>query len=93
MTKELKRFRLIALTEGYSYLILLLIAMPLKYWLHFDLAVKFVGWAHGVLFIAYMLSLAEVFFKTPWPFGRVFIAGIASLIPFGTFWIERKYLR
>ena len=93
MTKELKRFRLIALTEGYSYLILLFLAMPLKYWLHFDLAVKLVGWAHGVLFVAYMLSLAEVFFKTPWSFGRAFIAGLASLIPFGTFWIERKYLR
>jgi len=89
---DLNRFRWIARIEGVSYLILLFIAMPLKYGMGFDAAVKYTGWIHGVLFVAFGLELLLVWVKAKWSFGRVFLAGIASLLPFGTFWFEKKYL-
>ncbi|WP_460638958.1 DUF3817 domain-containing protein [Larkinella harenae] len=86
----LDRFRLIGILEGISYLVLLGIAMPLKYMAGWPLAVKYVGWAHGVLFIAYILALISVTFDRRWSIGRVVVAFIASLVPFGTFWLEAR---
>ena len=86
----LGRFRLIGILEGISYLVLLGIAMPLKYWANLPMAVKVVGWAHGVLFIAYLLALISVTFDRRWSIGRVLVAFIASLVPFGTFWLEAR---
>ncbi len=89
---SLTRFRWIARIEGISYLLLLFIAMPLKYGLGIDTAVKYTGWVHGALFVAFGLELLLVWIKAQWSFGKVFLAGIASLLPFGTFWFEKKYL-
>ncbi|MFN4083001.1 MAG: DUF3817 domain-containing protein [Bacteroidia bacterium] len=89
----IKNFCKVAVTEGWSYLILLFIAMPLKYFLHFDLAVKVIGWAHGVLFIAYMVMLLQIWIKLKWPFLKVFWAGIAAFIPFATFILEKQLKR
>ncbi|KIM10818.1 MAG: membrane protein [Sulfuricurvum sp. PC08-66] len=78
-------FRLIGFIEGISYLVLLFIAMPLKYWAGYALAVSIVGMAHGVLFVLFMVILAVAAFKHR--FG-VFESGFffaASLVPFGTF--------
>ena len=86
----LSRFRAVALTEGISFLVLLLIAMPLKYLAGFPDAVKVVGWAHGVLFIAYLITLAHVTIIESWSFLRVVLAFIASLIPFGTFILDKQ---
>ncbi|MCP9751664.1 DUF3817 domain-containing protein [Ferruginibacter sp. HRS2-29] len=86
----LKNFLSVAVAEGVSYLVLLLIAMPLKYWGNFPHAVKYVGWAHGVLFVAFMALLLMVWIKYKWSFGKVVLAFIASLLPFGTFVLERK---
>ena len=86
----LSRFRLIGILEGISYLVLLGIAMPLKYWAGWPLAVKYVGWAHGVLFIAYIIALIAVAIDRRWSFIRVVVAFIASLVPFGTFWLEGR---
>jgi integral membrane protein len=52
--KLLHRFRMIGIAEGISFLVLLIIAMPLKYFYNQPLAVKYVGWAHGALFVAYI---------------------------------------
>jgi integral membrane protein len=64
----LKNFLTVAVAEGVSYLILLLIAMPLKYWGNFPHAVQYVGWAHGVLFVAFMVLLLLVWIKYKWSF-------------------------
>ena len=86
----LGKFRSIALLEGISYLILLCIAMPLKYKFGFELAVKYTGWAHGVLFIAYIVLLLMVWKQYNWSFKKVVFAFAASLIPFGTFVLDKQ---
>lgn len=82
------RFRIVAFWEGISYLVLLLVAMPLKYGLGYDLAVRIVGMAHGLLFIAYLatLALAAKDLGARW----VGLALLMSIIPGGTFWLEAK---
>lgn len=87
------RFRAIALIEGVSYLLLLAVAMPLKYIAGFPEAVLAVGWAHGVLFVLYLVSLAEVSFSRRWRLVRIFGAFVASLIPFGTFVLDAQLRR
>ncbi|MFC6997520.1 DUF3817 domain-containing protein [Rufibacter roseus] len=86
----LGRFRLIAIIEGISYLVLLLIAMPLKYMAGIDEAVKYTGWAHGVLFVLFCLLLLQVWVQYKWSFKNVVLAFISSLIPFGTFYLDKK---
>ncbi|WP_234734421.1 DUF3817 domain-containing protein [Tellurirhabdus bombi] len=90
---SLASFRSVALLEGISFLVLLGIAMPLKYFAGIPQVVKVVGWAHGVLFVAYILTLVSVTIERRWSFGRVVVAFIASLIPFGTFWLDAKLKR
>jgi len=90
LNDALSRFRLVALLEGISFLLLLFIAMPLKYLAGQPLAVKYVGWAHGALFVAYVLTLLVVWVDRRWSFGRVVLAFVMSLIPFGTFWLDRR---
>jgi len=63
---SVERFRAIAFIEGVSYLLLLGVAMPLKYFAGFPGAVMAVGWAHGVLFVLYLVALAEVSFSRRW---------------------------
>ena len=87
----LGRFRLIALLEGVSYIVLLFIAMPLKYLAGQPLVVKYVGWAHGVLFVLFGLLLLQVWITYKWKFGKVLWAFVASLLPFGTFVLDRQF--
>lgn len=84
------RFRLIAVLEGISYLVLLLIAMPLKYFAGLPEAVKYVGWAHGVLFVLFGIFLLMVWVQYKWSFGKTFMAFVASLLPFATFVLDKK---
>jgi integral membrane protein len=90
ISTTLGRFRLVAIAEGISYLILLGIAMPLKYVAGMPLAVKYVGWAHGLLFVSFVLLLIQVWIAYKWSFGRVAWAFILSLLPFGTFVLDRQ---
>ncbi len=83
-------FRLVAILEGISYLVLLAVAMPLKYLANKPDAVKYVGWAHGVLFVAFCLLLVKVWIEYKWSFLKTTVAFIASLLPFGTFILDRK---
>ena len=85
-------FRKVSLAEGCSLLILLLIAMPLKYFLGQPLAVKYVGWAHGILFIAYVIMLLVLQVRYRWSLLFFVGAFLASLVPFGTFVLDR-YLK
>lgn len=75
--------------EGYSYLLLLFVAMPLKYFFDKPDWVRVVGMLHGILFIAFMLLLAMMFFSKKLNFKKSFIAFLLSLIPFGTFFLRR----
>ena len=81
--------RATSLTEGVSYLLLLGVAMPLKYIWDWPLAVKYVGWAHGVLFVALGLLVLLAMFKARLPFKTACIVGIASLLPAGPFFADR----
>ena len=69
--------------EGYSWLLLLFVAMPLKYGLGFPIAVRIVGSLHGGLFIAFVTVLAAAFFRLGWPLKNTFLLFLTSLVPFG----------
>lgn len=86
-------FCCIAFWEGVSYLALLFIAMPLKYGADMPLAVKYTGWAHGALFIAYVLLLVGCWLRLGWSAKRVIGFFIASLLPFVPFWVEIRLKR
>ncbi|MCX6051204.1 MAG: DUF3817 domain-containing protein [Campylobacterales bacterium] len=85
-----KKFGFINTIEGYSYLILLFIAMPMKYIFGYPLAVKIVGMAHGVLFILFCILLVEAWKKTNWSLKENILFFLASLIPFGTFYTKNR---
>ena len=91
--KLLQFFRKVALFEGISLIVLLGIAMPLKYIWDQPEAVRIVGWIHGILFIFYIWILLRVWISKSWPFKRVTIAVIASLVPFGTIIFDRSLKR
>ncbi len=82
--------RLLALTEGVSFLILLGVAMPLKYLGGLPQAVKVFGWAHGLLFVALCFLLLKVTVEERWPLGRSAMVFLAALLPFGPFVIDRR---
>ena len=89
----LERFRVIAIAEGISFLLLLSVAMPLKYLAGFPHAVFIVGWIHGLLFIAYMLSGLDVKMTYNWNLRKTGIAVLAALIPFGPFVLDKRILQ
>jgi integral membrane protein len=86
----LRHLRLVALGEGASFLVLLFVAMPLKYLAGLPLAVRIVGSIHGVLFIAFVLALIRVSIAQTWPVRRSLLAFVASILPFGTFVFDRS---
>ena len=83
------RLRLVGIVEGVSYLILLFIAMPLKYLAEMPMMVRITGAIHGGLFIAFCAVLMMAMRPTQWPGKRVGLIFLSSLIPFGTFVIDR----
>jgi integral membrane protein len=88
--KLLHRFRIVAIAEGISFLVLLLIAMPLKYMFDIPQAVKFMGWIHGALFVAFIYLAFEVFTAFKKDFMWLCKAFLASIIPFGTFILDKE---
>ena len=90
-SKTMLHFRQIAKIEGISYLLLLFIAMPLKYFADMPMAVTIVGGIHGALFVAFMIWLALVFFKHKKSFGWGVKSFIASIVPFGTFYMDKYW--
>lgn len=88
----LGKFRIIAICEGISFVILLFVAMPLKYFAGLPQAVTYVGWIHGLLFIYYMVLGYEVKSLHRWDNRKVMTAVIAALLPFGPFMLEKKIL-
>lgn len=91
MKKTFNWFRKIALAEGVSFIVLLFVAMPLKYLAHIPIAVTICGGLHGALFIAFIILAREVksdYKKDGRWLGR---ALLASVLPFGTFYMDNKY--
>lgn len=88
-----KLFKYIALLEGISLLLLLFFAMPMKYIYELPIYVKVIGMAHGLLFIAYIALAVMIKIEEKWPIKKFVIVCIASIIPFGTFYVEKKYLK
>ncbi len=89
----LNLFRLTAILEGISYLSLFAISMPLKYMAEIPEPNKYIGYAHGFLFIAYIILAIVFWMEKKWSIKRLLILLIASLLPFGTFYIDEKYLK
>ena len=90
--KILNLFRKVAIAEGISFLVLLLVAMPLKYFAGFPLAVTVTGCAHGVLFVGFLALSYEVKTVLDKNFFFLVKAFMASILPFGTFWLEKQML-
>ena len=91
MTSSPVRFlRRIAIAEGVSYLLLLGIAMPLKYLANFPQAVSVVGWLHGALFVGLCAALLHTMVAARWPFLRGAVVFIAAVVPFGPFLLDRR---
>jgi integral membrane protein len=89
----MKGFKQIALLEGVSLLLLIFFAMPMKYVIDEPIYVRVIGMIHGVLFIIYILWAVLSKFKENWEWSKFLIICAASVIPFGTFYIDRKYLK
>ncbi len=86
----LNSFRLISLIEGLSFLLLLFIAMPLKYYWGYPEAVSVVGKTHGMLFIAYVTLALIVYQRQQWSDRFMFGVMLAGMLPFGCFVLEQK---
>ena len=89
----LKLLRLIGFLEGVSLLLLFGVAMPVKYVLGEPMAVEVVGMAHGILFILYIVLVLFVGFTNKWKFINIGLAMLASLLPFGTFYADKKLFK
>ncbi|HKJ48972.1 MAG TPA: DUF3817 domain-containing protein [Christiangramia sp.] len=89
---QVKLFKWISILEGISFLLLLFIAMPLKYIFEMPEMVKQVGMAHGVLFIAYVMGGLLLIRPMKWSLSQIGIILGCSLLPFGPFYVEKKYL-
>ena len=88
-----KTFRIIALLEGISYLLLLFVAVPVKYIGGNDILVRSLGMPHGLLFISYVVLAFMYREEMKWDQKTFFTVLIASILPFGTFYIDKKYLK
>ncbi len=86
-------FRLISLLEGISYLLLLFIAVPIKYFGNDEFYVKLLGMPHGILFVGYIVLAILLRKKLNWSIKTFVLISLASIIPLGTFYVNKKYLR
>jgi integral membrane protein len=95
MKKTFDWFRKIAIAEGISFLVLLGIAMPLKYFAGIPIAVTIVGSLHGILFIVFMVLAWEVKDEpvvAGWKknFNWIVLCFLAAILPFGTFVLDKS---
>lgn len=87
------RFRAIAFLEGLSLVLLLFVAMPVKYGLGEPVLVRYIGMGHGLLFILFILMALQQHVEHGWKFFSVtWLVLLSSLVPFGTFYIDHRFL-
>lgn len=89
----LRFFKVLSFWEGVSLLVILFVTMPLKYVFDYPQANKIIGMLHGVLFIAYVVMVFMLQPEQKWKWKDTLVILACSVIPFGTFWMEKKYLR
>ncbi|MBP2831970.1 DUF3817 domain-containing protein [Aquimarina sp. U1-2] len=85
-------FRIISYLEGISYILILFVTMPLKYIFESPEPNKVIGMAHGILFLLYIVFTFVIRQEKQWDTKTLWIVLLCSIIPFGTFWMDRKYL-
>jgi integral membrane protein len=90
MKNPIQFLRMVALTEAVSFLLLLGIAMPLKYFVGLPMAVKLAGWLHGALFMVFSLALLQAMIIARWPLSRGALIFAAGLFPGGPFLVDRR---
>jgi len=86
---ELQKFRLINKIEGISFIILLFIAMPMKYSFGYPMATKVVGMLHGLLVFAFIYQIIEAKKEDGFILKETALYSILSLIPFGSFYTDK----
>lgn len=86
---ELKKFKIINKIEGISFIILLFIAMPLKYSFGYPIATKIVGMLHGLLVFAFIYQIIEAKKEAGFTGKETALYSILSLIPFGSFYTDK----
>lgn len=91
--KMIRSFQIVCFLEGLSYILLLFIGVPLKYYGNNEILVKLLGMPHGILFIAYVIMAFLVRPKFSWKTLDFLFILLASLLPFATFYVEKKYLK
>jgi len=90
---ELQKFRLINKIEGISFIILIFIAMPLKYSFGFPVATKIVGMIHGLLVFVFLYQVWEAQKEAGFTWKETGIYTLLSLIPFGSFYTDKLLAR
>ena len=90
MGDTLLLLRRTSLVEAVSYLLLVGIAMPLKYVWDWPWAVKVLGMAHGILFLVLVWLLVRAYMEKGWPLGRVLLVFVASLVPIWPFLLDAR---
>lgn len=90
---KIGQFRIITTIEGISFLILLFIAMPLKYMMGIPLAVKIAGMTHGILFILFVYTQFMASRSEKWGIKFDILAFLLSLIPFGSFYLSNRLVK
>jgi len=86
-------FRIVAFLEGVSYVLLMSVGLYFKYQLEDPSYVKLLGMPHGLLFISYLILAFLIKAGEQWKGKDFWIILLASILPFGTFYIDRKYLK
>jgi integral membrane protein len=85
--------RVVGMFEGASFLLLMGVAMPLKYFAGIPEAVKWTGWIHGLLFIGYCFAILSALTSGGISFKKSVLAFVAALLPFGPFVLDRHLAR
>lgn len=93
LSNPIRLLRVVAFLEGCSYLLLLGVAMPLKYFAGLPMAVRIVGSVHGGLFVLFCAALAYAMFSARWSMPRAGMVFASSLVPFGTFAMDASLKR
>ena len=84
-------FRVVSFLEGTSYLLLLFVAVPIKYWMNDPQYVKLLGMPHGLLFVGYLVVAFLLKSEMKWSAKNFGVILLASILPFGTFYVDKKY--
>ncbi len=87
------RLRIIAFLEGCSLLLLVFIAMPVKYLFNIPEATQTIGLIHGILFLLFIVATLTISILQKWTANRIFLVMFSSILPFGTFYVDKKILR